>query len=327
MCGNSSCDNHLTAEEARAAAREEGLELVPSNNGTGFQNVFRSPGFKKAPAHPFLAVVYGPRRTSLGKFATAEHAALACARHFKKFSGATLGAAGASRQWGGPLKARNTEAVAEEATVSAGSHECPGGALDSASCLVPSDTTGNEAAAVGDTWWKRHSEERARIDALSGDEVEKEAEAHGLELTRSTRNKSGYAGVFKRSRKSAGAADRYEALWAPGQKELERLGLKSNVSFGTWERPDQAALVLALESKRILDASGRKRRGNGGAGGSLESKKHASLLMGLAKPAHSPPCEGPPAASPATTAGSGESNGAALGAVAGTTEKEACGSV
>ena len=90
----------------------------------------------------------------------------------------------------------------------------------------------------------RRSEERARIDSLSEEEVEARAKADGLELITSTRNDSGYAGVFKRKRRG-NTADRYEAIWGLGQLERAKMGLRSSVSFGTWASPDQAALVLA----------------------------------------------------------------------------------
>ena len=269
--------NDLSSAEAREAARKEGLELVTSTNNTGFKGVIRAPGYKRTPARPFVAVVHVPVRTTLGRFETAEHAALACARYYKTFSGVPLrpGVAGGSKRrqsWGRPTEAAAAGGPGEVESNAAKAGE---GSLNAASLL-------------GDPWWKRQSEERASIDALSEESVEARAKADRLELITSTRNQTGYAGVFKRKRRRGGA-DRYEALWAPGQLELAKMGLRTSVSFGTWERPDQAALVLAQEIRRIRDATGRN--------GSREPERDAAsatTLGGVVAPVPAAPSEGGP---------------------------------
>ena len=63
----------LTAEQAREAAAQEGLELVLADTASGFKGVYADRG-------KFNARIDATRRY-LGRFDTAEEAALACARH------------------------------------------------------------------------------------------------------------------------------------------------------------------------------------------------------------------------------------------------------
>jgi len=65
-----------TADEARAAAAAEGLELVPSASGeTGFRGVYRNGGKYK------VDITEKGKSRHLGNFATPEEAALCYARH------------------------------------------------------------------------------------------------------------------------------------------------------------------------------------------------------------------------------------------------------
>ena len=67
----------MTAAEAHAAAAAEGLALLRADNPTGFKGVSRSGSGSK----PFQAQLWrGGRNKTLGRFATAEEAALAVAR-------------------------------------------------------------------------------------------------------------------------------------------------------------------------------------------------------------------------------------------------------
>jgi hypothetical protein len=65
----------LTADEARAAAAAEGLELVPSTRSeTGFKGVSKSGGRYK------VEITESGKSRHIGNFATAEEAALCYAR-------------------------------------------------------------------------------------------------------------------------------------------------------------------------------------------------------------------------------------------------------
>jgi len=68
----------LTADEARAAAAAEGLELKPSSNSaTGFKGV-------TVDGSKYVAKIWGSsKKHHLGTFATPEEAALCCARHVR----------------------------------------------------------------------------------------------------------------------------------------------------------------------------------------------------------------------------------------------------
>mmetsp|Transcript_40366 Transcript_40366/g.131107 ORF Transcript_40366/g.131107 Transcript_40366/m.131107 type:complete len:198 (-) Transcript_40366:256-849(-) len=77
-CG---CPNHLSAEEALAAAEREGLELW--RRGDGFLGVKQT----SSHVHPFSVCVCRPTRRWLGSYATAEHAALAYARYMAPLGG------------------------------------------------------------------------------------------------------------------------------------------------------------------------------------------------------------------------------------------------
>ena len=70
----------MTEAEARRLAAEEGLQLVPADNATGWKGVshLSTPNLIK----PFQAQIrQGGKDRSLGTFATAAEAALAYARH------------------------------------------------------------------------------------------------------------------------------------------------------------------------------------------------------------------------------------------------------
>jgi hypothetical protein len=69
-------DGPLTADEARAAAAAEGLELMPSSRSeTGFKGVYKDSG-------KFAARIReNGKQRHLGLFATPEEAALCYARH------------------------------------------------------------------------------------------------------------------------------------------------------------------------------------------------------------------------------------------------------
>ena len=68
----------MTAAEAHAAAAAEGLSLVPAENSTGFKGVSR---YTSSVSKPFqVTLCHDGRNKFLGRFATAEEAALAVAR-------------------------------------------------------------------------------------------------------------------------------------------------------------------------------------------------------------------------------------------------------
>ena len=70
----------MTEAEARRLAAEEGLQLVPADNATGWKGVshLSTPNLIK----PYKAQIkQGGKDRSLGTFATAAEAALAYARH------------------------------------------------------------------------------------------------------------------------------------------------------------------------------------------------------------------------------------------------------
>ena len=71
----------MTAEEARATAEEEGLELVPSRNVTGYKGVYHVPENCKSRPYVAHAKVNG-KCIHLGHFATDVEAAEAYAEHW-----------------------------------------------------------------------------------------------------------------------------------------------------------------------------------------------------------------------------------------------------
>ncbi len=69
----------MTAAEAHAAAAAEGLSLLPAENAAGFKYVEHNPTALKAfKARPY----HDGRQHELGRFATAEEAALVVARFY-----------------------------------------------------------------------------------------------------------------------------------------------------------------------------------------------------------------------------------------------------
>ncbi|KOO23385.1 hypothetical protein Ctob_005650, partial [Chrysochromulina tobinii] len=94
-------DRPLTADEARAAAAAEGLELMPSSRSeTGFKNVYKDSGRYAA------KIFENGKQRHLGLFATPGEAALCYARHV----GAERAAAEARGD--GPLTADEARAAA-----------------------------------------------------------------------------------------------------------------------------------------------------------------------------------------------------------------------
>ena len=94
------------AEEARAAASREGLELVPSNNACGFKGVYRD-------GRKFEAYVReGGKERYLGLFGTPEEAALAYARHVG-IERAAREAAKARGEWPWQRAAEEAKAAAQ----------------------------------------------------------------------------------------------------------------------------------------------------------------------------------------------------------------------
>ena len=82
----------LTAEQARASAVREGVELVPANNESGFRGVQHTHGKFNA------RVREGGRQRHLGYFDTAEEAALAYARRIGKERAASEAAAAGAEE-------------------------------------------------------------------------------------------------------------------------------------------------------------------------------------------------------------------------------------
>ena len=125
---------NLTAEEARAQARAEGLVLAPADNATGFKGVYQ----KK---NRFAAQVSQGRGQTirLGTFDAAEEAALAYARH--------IGAEQAAAEAAAAAEPAKPDLTAEEARAQARAEGL---------ALVPADTA---------TGFKGVSQDRSRFQA------------------------------------------------------------------------------------------------------------------------------------------------------------------
>ncbi|EOD06535.1 hypothetical protein EMIHUDRAFT_219015 [Emiliania huxleyi CCMP1516] len=206
-CG---CDVHLTAEQARALAKKEGLSLVERKNATGFAGVIES----TSRLHPFAVLDTRPttdgsidgsigkaKKKILGKFVTAEHAALAYARHVAEVG---VRARGGWRAGSGRKRAADA-------------------------------STGAEA------WWKYRSEERGRIEAMSAEAAGEAAVKEGANRVSTAINPSGYKGVIMRASTAEGGPTAYSAHWQPCASDAKRLG-KKGLRFGVWSCPEHAAL-------------------------------------------------------------------------------------
>ena len=190
-----SCDDHVTAEQAHELAEKEGLALVKSSRGaTGFAGVTKG----SSRARPFQVLdtrstIDGTsgkkRRKSLGSFFTAEHAALVYARH-----------------------------VAEVGKRSRGGRRAGAGRK-------------HADASEAEAWWNIHSSEnRASVEAMSPEDAGEAAEKEGAVKVVKTLNPSGYKGVIKRTSTAEGGAA-YSAEWHPCASDAKRLG-KTTLRFG-----------------------------------------------------------------------------------------------
>jgi hypothetical protein len=215
----------LTADEARAAAAAEGLELVPSSiRKTGFKYVHALPGGK------FEASVWDHDKTiHLGTFATAEEAALCYARYVG-VERAAAEAAEARVAAPQPLTADEARAAAAaeglELVPSSRSRSVTG--FKGVRMHTPSyfqcsviEENGEKKRYLGTfrtpeeaaLCYARHiGAERAAAEAakvrgeclqLKADEARAAAAAEGLELVPSSSNETGFKGVTKRDGKYA----------------------------------------------------------------------------------------------------------------------------
>ena len=238
----------LSAEEARAAAAADGLELLTSDNATGFKSVVFQGGM-------YMARVNGRKKQLFGPFATPEEAALAYTRHVGADQEATKGAA-AKRKRPQPLSAEEAKAAAIAdglELVTAGNaagfrNVC---LLDGRYVTLLPGKWGRKSRSVGGfvtpeeaaLAYARHvGAKQAAIEAaaargvgpqqpqpLTAEQARAAAAAEGLELVTS-RNESGLKGV------SLTRHGKYNAHVWDGSR-LHSLG-----SFAT---PDEAALVYA----------------------------------------------------------------------------------
>ena len=236
----------LTADEARAAAAAEGLELVPSSNSeTGFRGVQKHYG-----KYALRFKEYGVLRY-FGSFATPEEAALCYARHI----GAERAAAEAAAARGkGPQSLTADEARAAAAAeglklVPSSSNETGfkgahkrGGKYeayireDGKQRYLGMFATPEEAALC----YARHiGAERAAAEAvearvavpepLTADEARAAAAAEGLELVPSSSNETGFRSVVKHGGK-------YQA-------QIKENGKTRHL--GSFATPEEAALCYA----------------------------------------------------------------------------------
>ena len=106
------------------------------------------------------------------------------------------------------------------------------------------------AAAIGAKWWSTGSARRSDVLSMTADAALAAARAEGLVLPDSSGG-SGYIGVQRRQSK---CGTRFEALWRTPDILRRRFGISHIISFGTWANAQQAAYVLARESKRIGEA-------------------------------------------------------------------------
>ena len=246
----------LTADEARAAAAAEGLELVPSSsNETGFKGVAKHRGGYKVQS------CENRKQRYLGMFATPEEAALCYARY--------VGAERAAAEAAEAAKARAAEyrpLTADEARAAAAAEGLE---------LVPSFTTANgfrgvrkhcgryvaklkekckerylgnfntpEEAAL--CYARYIGAERAAAEAakarikgrpLTADEVRAATAAEGLQLVPSSGSETGFKGVCKSHGKY-----RVE-VWDNFDLRIKGYGKMRHL--GTFATPEEAALCYA----------------------------------------------------------------------------------
>ena len=236
----------LTADEARAAAATEGLELVPSSSGeTGFKCVVNDRGNFR------VSFYINGKQRRLGVFSTPEEAALCYAR----CAGAERAAAEAAQARGeGPQPLTADEARAAAAAeglvlVPSSSGEtgfrgvfknsgkyraalkCSGKQRNLGSFATP------EEAAL---YYARHiGAERAAAEAaqargegpqpLTADEARVAAAAEGLELVPSSSNETGFKGVAEHYGRYQGQ------IWENGKRRY----------VGSFATPEEAALCYA----------------------------------------------------------------------------------
>jgi ubiquitin len=236
----------LTADEARAAAAAEGLELVPSaSSETGFRGVYRNGGKYK------VEITGNGKSRHLGNFATPEEAALCYARHIgaKRAAAEAADARIAAPQ---PLTADEARAAAAaeklELVLSASGEtgfKCVykhGGKYEAKitengkSRHLGYFATPEEAALC----YARHiGAERAAAEAadariaapqpLTADEARAAAAAEGLELVPSASGETGFRGVYRYGGK-------YEAKITEKGKSRH---------LGNFATPEEAALCYA----------------------------------------------------------------------------------
>jgi hypothetical protein len=233
----------LTADEARAAAVAEGLELVPSSSGqTGFKRVKKSRG-------RYVVTIYENGKTCyLGTFATPEEAALWYARHAGA-ERAAAEAAEASVAGPRPLTADEARAAAaaeglELVPSSSGQTGFKGvrkkdGRYDvlirenGKQRYIGTFVTPEEAALC---YARRVGAERAAAEAaqapqqpLTADEARAAATAEGLELVLSAKSKTGFKGVSKDG----------------GKYKVEITENGTSRHLGNFATPEEAALCYA----------------------------------------------------------------------------------
>ena len=237
----------LTADEARAAAAAEGLELVPSSSGkTGFRGVFKYGGKYK------VLIRENGKPRYLGGFATPEEAALCCARHRGAKRAATV-APEARGRGQRPLTVDDARAAAAaeglELVPSSGNVTGFKGVLKAKRKYVvvirengkqrhlgrfatPEEAALCYARYIGPERAAAEAAE-ARVAApqpLTADEARAAAAAEGLELVPSSSGKSGFKGVTERS-------GRYDLM------AFNESGKR--VYLGTFATPEEAALCYA----------------------------------------------------------------------------------
>jgi hypothetical protein len=258
----------LTADEARAAAAAEGLELVPStSNGTGFKGVHKHVGKKYQAQFCENCKVH-----HLGIFATPEEAALCYARHVraKRAAAEAALARGAGPQPLTPDEAR--AAAAAEGLELVPSSSCASGfkgvvknrgGYKVQSCENRKQrhlgmfATPEEAALC---YARFIGAERAAAEAaeargkgpqpLTANEARAAAAAEGLELVPSSSSETGFKSVYKSGAK-------YEASFNDTRKKRY---------LGMFATPEEAALCYARHigaeraAAEAAEARGEKRQ-------------------------------------------------------------------
>jgi len=270
----------LTADEARAAAAAEGLELVPSSsNETGFKGVTKHRGKYKA------ALKCSGKQYHLGMFATPEEAALSYARHI----GAERAAAEAAA-----ARAAASLLTADEiwaAAAAEGLELVP--ACNEAGFKSVVEHYGKYATRVRDDGKLRHlgsfatpeevalcyarhvGKERAAGSAearvavpkpLKADEARAAAAAEGLELVPSSSGETGFRGVFKHNGRYQGQ------IWENGKRRY----------VGSFATPEEAALCYARRAGAERSAvEAAEARGEGPQPLTADEARAAAAAEGL----------------------------------------------